>query len=106
MMQMLTSAPTRTRRTLERHGWRPGIQVAVAAETHGDPTIRVRVDGAHGPFRLYLYVDGDLTEAWIPASETTELSCPVLESGRHTVTARAIDALGRWGAASVLTPAA
>lgn len=106
MTQMLMSAPTRTRRTPDRHGWRPGIQVAIAAETRGEATIRVRVEGAHGTFRLYLYVDGELTEAWIPGNEITELACPTLASGRHTVTARAIDGLGRWGAASVLTPAA
>jgi hypothetical protein len=102
MIQALTSAPPRTVRPIER----PGLQVAIASSSRsGEPRVRVRVDGARAPFRLYLYVDGELAEAWIPAMETSELACPSLATGRHTVTARAIDALGRWGAASLLTPA-
>jgi hypothetical protein len=107
MIEMLSPAPTRTRRAPDRIGWRPGIQVAIAAHEAGAAIVRVSVDGAQGPFRLYLYVDGELTEAWIPAAEMNELPCPaLLSNGRHTVTARAIDALGRWGAASMLTPTA
>jgi hypothetical protein len=92
---------------------RPGLDVSItlrpalagAAVTHGAPSVRVRVHGARGPFRLYLYVDGELAEAWIPADETNEFASATL-AGRHTVTARAIDALGRWGGASAITPVA
>ena len=84
----------------------PGLDVSLSA-THpssedGVPLVRVRVDRARPPFRLYLYVDGELAEAWIPAAETSEHPCPELAVGRHTITARAVDATGRWGGASRL----
>jgi hypothetical protein len=105
MTPVLIAAPERIRRAIDR---RPGLEVSIAAAAasspHAAPVVRVRVDGARPPFRLYLYVDGDLAEAWIPAAETNELACPTLATGRHTVTARAVDALGRWGGASILAP--
>ncbi|MBI2203755.1 MAG: hypothetical protein HYU41_07895 [Candidatus Rokubacteria bacterium] len=83
---------------------RPGLDVRLAVRPVGGATaVTVKVGGARGPFRVYVYVDGDLTEAWIPAKETNELLSRVLRHGRHTVTARAIDALGRWGGASTMT---
>src|SRR6185503_8293235 len=85
---------------------RPGLHVVIASRRESGRTagavVRVRVDGARPPFRLYLYVDGQLAEAWIPAAELNELVCPDLDGSRHTVTARAIDSQGRWGAASLL----
>jgi hypothetical protein len=85
---------------------RPGLDVSICtaapSSNDGVPLVRVRVDGARPPFRLYLYVDGQLEEAWIPAAETSEHPCPSLASGRHTITARAVDAGGRWGGASTL----
>lgn len=85
---------------------RPGLDVSVtlrrvAWESEG-PLVRVRVAGANGPFRVYVYADGELVQAWIPGRESNEFVCHGLASGRHTVTARAIDALGRWGGASML----
>lgn len=85
---------------------RPGLDVTVtvrrvAWEAEG-PLVRVRVAGASGLFRVYVYADGELVEAWIPGAESNEFVCRALASGRHTVTARAIDALGRWGGASTL----
>ncbi len=82
---------------------RPGIDVRLTVRSAGGAAaVRVRVSGAHGPFRVYVYVDGDLSEAWIPANETNEFVSGALAHGRHTVTARAIDALGRWGGASTM----
>lgn len=84
---------------------RPGLDVRLTVRRVA-PTesalVRVRVAGANGPFRVYLYADGQLVEAWIPGGETNEFVCRSLGSGRHAVTARAVDALGRWGGASVL----
>ena len=102
MIETLGPAAPRTRRSVE---WQPGVRVALASFLDGgNPIVRVRVDGARAPFRLRLYVDGELTEVWGPAADVTEVACPALaDGGRHSVTARAVDALGRWGAASVLS---
>ncbi|MBI1735579.1 MAG: hypothetical protein HYR51_10425 [Candidatus Rokubacteria bacterium] len=85
---------------------RPGLDVSVsirrvAWEREG-ALVHVRVSGGSGPFRVYVYADGELVEAWIPGGESNEFLCRALATGRHTVTARAIDAHGRWGGASVL----
>ena len=101
MIESLSPAVPRSHRPVDRH---PGLHVVIASIEAGDPIVRVRVDGARPPFRLYLYVDGELAEAWIPAADVQELSCAALATGgRHSVTARAIDVLGRWGAASLIT---
>jgi hypothetical protein len=102
MIETLSPAALRTHRSLE---WQPGLRVALAAfVTAGAPIVRVHVDGAQPPFRLRLYVDGELADVWSPAADVTEVACPALgDGGRHSVTARAVDATGRWGAASVLS---
>jgi|SRR5688572_4918650 len=102
MIDVLSPAVRRPRPPVDQ---RPGLQVAIASTIKaGDPVVRVRIAGARPPFRLYLYVDGELAEAWIPATDVNEVACPALATGgRHSVTARAIDVLGRWGAASLLT---
>lgn len=93
-------APTTARPAVRR----PGIDVRLSLRPVGDATaVTVKVRGAHGAFRVYVYVDGELCEAWIPATETNEFVSHVLANGRHTVTARAIDALGRWGGASTMS---
>ena len=85
---------------------RPGLDVGLtvrrASRADDGALVRVRVAGANAPFRVYVYADGELVEAWIPGSESNEFVCRALAAGRHTVTARAIDALGRWGGASVM----
>ncbi len=83
----------------------PGLRVSVVAEANaGRPyVVRVRAVGGTPPINLYLYVDGDLVETSIPTAETFEFQGQAVAStGRHAVTARAIDARGRWGGASVL----
>jgi hypothetical protein len=83
--------------------YKPGLAVSVGVRSSADgAVVRVRVAGAQGPFRVYVYADGDLVEAWIPGGESNEFVCRALGAGRHTVTARAIDAAGRWGGASTL----
>ena len=64
--------------------------------------IRLRVNGARTPTRLYLYVDGDLVDTWVDVEGSYDASKEGLAAGRHAVTARAVDALGRWAGASTI----
>lgn len=64
--------------------------------------LRLRVSGARTPTRLYLYVDGDLVDTWVDIEASYDASPERLSSGRHAVTARAVDALGRWAGASTI----
>jgi hypothetical protein len=64
--------------------------------------LRLRVYGARTPTRLYLYVDGDLVDAWVDIEASYDASPERLSSGRHAVTVRAVDALGRWAGASTI----
>jgi hypothetical protein len=41
-------------------------------------------------------------EAWMPAASTCEFDAASIPLGRHVVTARAVDALGRWDGASTV----
>jgi hypothetical protein len=93
----------------ERTGGRPpalrltlrtGDPVADAAL--GIITIHLRVMGARLPVRLYLYVNGDLAEAWTEREASFDFSLDVYGPGRHAVTGRAVDALGRWAWASTI----
>jgi hypothetical protein len=86
----------------------PAIQVTL--ET-GDPatdaalgvvSIRARVTGGRAPVRLYLYVDGDIAEAWTEPEGFFDLSLDEYGPGRHAVTARGVDSLGRWAGASTV----
>jgi hypothetical protein len=90
---------------------RPGLAVELTAGVERGPestALRVRVDvgGGQGGVRLYLYVDGDLVESWVLSSSAPRFAPPSLglelSPGRHAVTARAIDATGRWGGASTI----
>jgi hypothetical protein len=83
---------------------RPGLAVSVlrlASETL-EPDLHLNVRGAAAPVRLYLYVDGELRESLTSLSERFKVSLEGLGAGRHAVTARAIDATGRWGGASIV----
>ena len=64
--------------------------------------LRLRVNGARTPTRLYLYVDGDLADTWVDVEASYDASAGRLAPGRHAVTARAVDALGRWAGASTI----
>jgi hypothetical protein len=68
----------------------------------GVVSIRVGVAGGRAPVRLYLYVNGDLAEAWTDSEGSFDLSLDEYGVGRHAVTARAVDALGRWAGASLI----
>lgn len=93
----------------ERTGVRhPSLRVVL--ET-GDPetdnamgvaSIHVQVLGGRAPVRTYLYVNGDLAEAWTESEGLFDLSLDHYGPGRHAVTARAVDALGRWAGASMV----
>jgi hypothetical protein len=86
---------------------RPGVHLSIAALTT-DPAesaavVRVRLTGGAAPVKLHLYVDGELVEAWTQAPDTCEYDAGSVAAGRHVVTARVVDALGRWcGASTVL----
>ena len=86
---------------------RPGLEVSLLATVATDgerrwPVVITRVAGNVGTLRLYLYVDGDLAETWIPASTVADYDGRKIPAGRHVVTARAVDAVGRWGGASIV----
>jgi hypothetical protein len=67
-----------------------------------ETVIRLRVNGARTPTRLYLYVDGDLADTWVDVEASYDASVERVKPGRHAVTARAVDALGRWAGASTI----
>jgi hypothetical protein len=83
---------------------RPGLDVSVFAldRPGGRSTLRLAVRGGARPVRLSLYVDGELVESWTPAPEILSFDLGPLGAGRHAVTARAIDATGRWGGSSIV----
>jgi hypothetical protein len=80
---------------------RPSRRLTVTIE-EAESVIRLRVNGARTPTRLYLYVDGDLADTWVDVEAAYDASAGRLAPGRHAVTARAVDALGRWAGASTI----
>ena len=102
-MQVIgSSVRNRERRTTEP--LRPGLDVSVLAlASHtGHREIHLSVRGGTAPVRLYLYVDGDLHDSQPSTPERSRFDLAGLSAGRHAVTARAIDATGRWGGASIV----
>jgi hypothetical protein len=102
-MQVIgSSVADRERRAGER--LRPGLDVSVLAlSSHaGRPEVHLSVRGGTAPVRLYLYVDGDLQDSQSSGSDRFRVDLVGLDVGRHTLTARAIDATGRWGGASIV----
>jgi hypothetical protein len=75
---------------------------AAVADALGAVSIRARVTGGRAPVRLYLYVNGDLVESWMDVEGQFDLSLDEYGPGRHAVTARGVDALGRWAGASIV----
>lgn len=86
---------------------RPGLDVSVTAvgATRPVPEVRLSARGGTAPMRVYVYVDGQLVDAHAPAEESFTVDLAGLPAGRHAVTARAIDASGRWGGASIVVTA-
>jgi hypothetical protein len=86
----------------------PGLHVALSVKPVEDVwapddavAVHVNVMDAAKPLRVSIYMDGDLLDSWAPARDGYEFHLPRVR-GRHVVTARAIDAEGRWGGASTL----
>lgn len=84
-------------------GLRVALRVTPTGDDAGDDSIAVRVDVAQParPLRISVYLDGRLMDTLAPASSSEELELRDVR-GRHVVTARAVDASGRWGGASAL----
>jgi hypothetical protein len=83
---------------------RPGLDVSlVTLERSGERwRLLISVRGETTPMRVHLYVDGELVESWTPAPSRVTFDLAGLAPGQHTVTARAIDATGRWGGSSAV----
>jgi hypothetical protein len=98
----------RSDRSTERRAPRATVRVtldigdAVVDAVLGVLSFTARVTGGRAPFRLYLYVDGDLADTWTEPERTFDFSLDEHGPGRHAVTVRAVDALGRWSGASTI----
>ncbi|HEU4367810.1 MAG TPA: hypothetical protein VFV05_06205 [Methylomirabilota bacterium] len=112
-MGTLSLLATHRQASSGRSGARPPT-LRLALKT-GDPatdaalgvvSIEVRVSGGRAPVRLYLYVNGDLAETWSESVGLFDLSLDEYGPGRHAVTARAVDATGRWAGASMVVACA
>lgn len=88
---------------VENPGLRVALSVKPVEDVMGPDAVAVRVDviEAVRPLRVSIYLDGDLVDTWVPGTAGYELHM-LRVRGRHVVTARAIDASGRWGGASTL----
>jgi|SRR6185436_14048143 len=106
LLQRLPPGP-RERSGLRSRPLRLRLQTGdpVADAALGIVTIQIRAMGAHLPVRLYLYVNGDLAESWMDREASFDFSLDVYGPGRHAVTARAVDAHGRWAGASTVVAA-
>ena len=101
-MRVIDSVANRERRADPR--LRPGLDVSMLAVDRpgGRSALRIGARGGATPVRLHLYVDGELVESWTTAPPSVTFELGPLGPGRHAVTARAIDATGRWGGSSIL----
>jgi hypothetical protein len=71
----------------------------------GVASLEARVTGARVPVRLALTVNGELVRTWAAPRGRFDLSLDEYGPGRHVVTARATDGLGRRATASVVVVA-
>jgi hypothetical protein len=71
----------------------------------GVASLEARVTGARVPVRLSLTVNGELVRTWAAPRGRFDLSLDEYGPGRHVVTARATDGLGRRATASVVVVA-
>jgi hypothetical protein len=92
-------------------GRRPPLRLTLRT---GDPAVdgplgvaslEARVAGGCIPVRLSLTVNGELVRTWAAPRGRFDLSLDEYGPGRHVVTARATDGLGRRAAASVVVVA-
>lgn len=113
MMGTVSLLATQRQPASGRSGARPPA-LRVTLKT-GDPatdtalgvvSIEARLTGGRAPVRLYLYVNGDLAEAWTEAVGLFDLSLDEYGPGRHAITARAVDSRGRWAGASMVVACA
>jgi hypothetical protein len=97
----------RSKRTPESGRVRPAtlrvtIETGMPETADAIASVHVHVSGAKTPIRLYLYVGGDLADAWTDTEAVYELRPEDVKPGRHAITARAVDALGRWAGTSMI----
>ena len=87
---------------MEPAAFRVVVRALLTAHPELRLSVRLRATDSRAPVRLSLYMDGDLAEAWVGTDATYEIPTGRVPAGRHALTARAVDALGRWAGASVL----
>ena len=97
----------RSRSTRESGRVRPAtlrvsIETGLPETNDAIASVYVHVSGAKTPIRLYLYVGGDLADAWTDTEAVYELRAEDVKAGRQPITARAVDALGRWAGTSII----
>ena len=99
---MGTVSPIDRDRARGDSGRLPRVSRLMVTIAERNSVIRLHVSGARTPTRLYLYVDGDLADTWVDVEASYDASKGRLAPGRHAVTVRAVDALGRWAGASTI----
>jgi hypothetical protein len=87
------------------------LQVALSVRPDGalGPgafAVEVKVTGGTPPLRLLLYCDGALAGACDSVADLYEFRTSTGSGARHALTARVVDAAGRWGGASTMFGAA
>jgi hypothetical protein len=68
----------------------------------GIASLEVRATGGRAPVQLTLAVNGELARSWTSSRGQFDLSLDEYGPGRHVVTVRAVDGLGRRATASVV----
>ena len=96
-----------TKRSAENSRIRPAtlrvtIETGMPETSDAVASVHIHVSGAKAPIRLYLYVGGELADAWTDTEAVYELRAADVKSARQPITARAVDALGRWAGTSVI----
>jgi hypothetical protein len=83
------------------------LEVALSVRTDaelepGALAVKVKIVGGTPPLRLLLYCDGTLAGACDSVADIYEFRASMVPGSRHALTARVVDAAGRWGAASTM----
>jgi hypothetical protein len=98
-------------RSTQGAGRRPPLRLILRT---GDPavdgplgvaSVEARVTGGRTPVRLALTVNGELVRTWAASRGRFDLVLDEYGPGRHVVTARATDGVGRRAVASVVVVA-
>lgn len=84
----------------------PSLRVAMDVGFPDDPdrataAVHVHVSGARPPVRVHIYVGGELAAVQCGTGLIYDLPAGRVAAGRHTITVRASDALGRWADTSM-----